>query len=102
MSLAILFHLLCAQHVSYINISVIRSLRLFLLNYHIGRVFLIRCVMEIRCGWVGVVSVLHGEASFSLQHGYHSNPTTPKLQLTSNQEQYDQCCNSKEKVASSS
>ena len=34
-SLAILFHVLCAQHVSDINISIIRSLRL-LLNYHIG------------------------------------------------------------------
>ena len=31
---------------------------------------------------------------FSLQHGYHYNPTTPKLQHTSNQEQYDQCGNS--------
>ena len=30
MSLAILFHFLCAQHVSDINISIIRSLRLFL------------------------------------------------------------------------
>ena len=29
MSLAILFHFLCAQHVSGINISIIRSLRLF-------------------------------------------------------------------------
>ena len=29
MSLAILFHLLCAQHVSDINTSIIRSLRLF-------------------------------------------------------------------------
>jgi len=26
-------------------------------------------------------------AGFSLQHGYHSNPTAPKLQHTSNQEQ---------------
>jgi hypothetical protein len=34
MSLAILFHVLCAQHVSDINISIIRRLRL-LLNYHI-------------------------------------------------------------------
>ena len=33
---------------------------------------------------------------FSLQHGYHSNQTTPKLQHTSNQEQYDQCGNSTE------
>jgi len=31
-----------------------------------------------------------------LQHGYHSNPTTPKLQHTSNQEQYDQSGNSTE------
>ena len=29
MSLAILFHFLCAQHVSDINTSIIRSLRLF-------------------------------------------------------------------------
>jgi len=29
MSLAILFHFLCAQHISDINISIIRSLRLF-------------------------------------------------------------------------
>ena len=31
-----------------------------------------------------------------VQHEYHSNPTTPKLQHTSNQEQYDQCGNSTE------
>jgi len=31
---------------------------------------------------------------FSLQHGYHSNPTTLKHQRTSNQEKYDQCGNS--------
>jgi len=36
MSLAILFHFLCAQHVSDINISIIRSLQLYLLNYDIG------------------------------------------------------------------
>jgi len=35
-------------------------------------------------------------AGFSLQHGYHTNPTTPKLQHTSNPEQYDQCGNSTE------
>jgi len=29
MSLAVLFHVLCAQHVSDINVSMIRSLRLF-------------------------------------------------------------------------
>jgi len=31
--------------------------------------------------------------SFSLQHGYHSNPTTPQLHHTWNQEQYDKCGN---------
>jgi len=40
--------------------------------------------LEFRCGWVGVISVLQAEAQ--LQHGYHSNQTTPKLQHTSNQE----------------
>jgi len=29
----------------------------FVLYHHIGRVFLFRCVLEFRCGWVGVVSV---------------------------------------------
>jgi len=52
MSLAILFHFLCNQHVSDINISIIRSLRAVLLNYHIGRFVL---------GWVSVVSVLQAE-----------------------------------------
>jgi len=28
----------------------------FLLYHHIDRVFLFRCVLEFRCGWVGVVS----------------------------------------------
>jgi len=56
MSLAILFHFLCAQHVSDINMLC-----------------------------------------FSLQHGYHSNPTATNLKHTSNQEQYDQCGNSTEK-----
>jgi len=34
-----------------------------LLNYHIGRVFLVRCVLEFWCGWVGVVSVLQASPS---------------------------------------
>jgi len=46
-------------------------------------------VFEFGCGWVGVVSVLQTEK-------YHTKPTTPKLQNTSNQEQYDQCGNSTE------
>jgi len=40
------------------------------------------------CGRVGVVSVLQAEAQlcFSLPHGYHPNPATPKLQYISKQE----------------
>jgi len=74
MSLAILFHFLCAQHVSDINISIVRSLWLFCWITTLVVLFLVRCVLEFRCGWVGVVSVLQA----------------------SNQEQYDQCGNSTE------
>jgi len=86
MSLAILFHL-CAQHVSDINISIIRSLRLFCLITEFVVLFLVRCVLEFRFGWVGVVSVLQAV----LQPA-----TRIPLQHTSNQEQYDQCGNSTE------
>jgi len=58
MSLAILFHFLCAQHVSDINISIIRSLRLFYWITTLVLLFLIRCVLKIGCGWVGVVIVV--------------------------------------------
>jgi len=62
MSLAILFHFLCAQHVPDINISIIRSLRLFCWITTSVVLFSVRCVLEIWCGWVGVVSVLQAEA----------------------------------------
>jgi len=62
-----------------------------LLNYHIGRIVLgSMCVgVSVWLGWSGIC-----DAGWSLQHGYHSKQTTPKLQHTSNQEQYDQCGNS--------
>ena len=60
-SLAILFHFLCAQHVSDINISIIRSLLLFCWITALVLLILVRCVLEFRCGWVGVVSVLQAE-----------------------------------------
>jgi len=62
MLLAILFYFLYAQHVSDINISIIRSLRLFCWITTLVVLFLVRCVLEIRCGWFGVVSVLQAEA----------------------------------------
>ena len=52
MSLAILFHFLRAQHVSDINVSIIRNLRLFCWITTLVVLFLVRCVLEFRCGWV--------------------------------------------------
>jgi len=49
MSLAILFHFLCAQHVSDINISIIRRLWLFCWITTFVVLFLVRCVLEFRC-----------------------------------------------------
>ena len=67
MSHAILFHFLCAQHVWDISISIIRSLRLFYWITTLVVLFLVRCVLEFRCGGVGVVSVLQAEAQLVLQ-----------------------------------
>ena len=53
MSLAILFHFLCAQHVSGINIAIISSLRLCCWTTTLAVLFLVRCVLEFQCGWVG-------------------------------------------------
>jgi len=66
------------------------DLATILLNYHIGRTVLgSMCVgVSVWFGWSGI-----RVAGFNLQQGYHSYPITPKLQHTSNQEQYDQCGN---------
>jgi len=80
MSLAILFHFLCAQHVSDINISIIRSFRLLCWITTFVVFFLVRCVLEFRCGWVGVVSVLQAEAV--LQPATHSNTHRTKNNTT--------------------
>jgi len=61
MSLAILFHFLCAQHVSDINTATVRSLRLCCWITTSVVLFSVRCVLEIWCGWVWVVSVLQAE-----------------------------------------
>ena len=58
MPLAVLFQFLCTQHVSDINI-----LRLCCWITTSVVLFLVRCVLEIWCGWVWVVSVLQAEAS---------------------------------------
>ena len=64
MSLVILFHFLCAQHVSDINISIIRSLRLCCWITTWVVLFSVRCVLEIWCGWVWVMSVLQAVGDF--------------------------------------
>jgi len=75
MSLATLFHFLCTQHVSDINISVIRSLR--------------------PCCWITTSVVMFSvHSGFSLQHGHYSNPATPNLQHTTNWKQNNRCGNS--------
>jgi len=55
MSLAILFHFLCAQHVSDINIHH-QQLATILLNYHIGHIVLgSMCVgVSVWLGWSGI------------------------------------------------
>ena len=58
MSLAILFHFLCAQNVSDINIDIIRSLRLCCCVTTSVVLFSVRCVLEVWCGWLWVVFVL--------------------------------------------
>ena len=58
-----LVHFLCAQHVSDINISIIRSLRLCCSITTSVVLFSVRCVLEILCGWFWVVLVLQAEPS---------------------------------------
>jgi len=48
----------CFGH-SYIHHQELATI---LLNYQIGRLFLVRCVLEFRCGSVGVVSALQASA----------------------------------------
>jgi len=62
MSLAILFHFLCAQYVSDINMSIFRSLWLCCWITTSVVLFSVRCVLEIWCGWFWVVLVLQAEA----------------------------------------
>ena len=83
MSLAILFHLLCPQHVSDINISIFRSLRLC---WWITTSVVLcsgRCVLEIWCGWFWVVLVLQAEAQ--LQPAKRTPPKTARTKSSNTQ-----------------
>ena len=76
----VLFHFFYAQHVSDINTSIIRSLRLFCCI-----TTLVMCSHFDVCWSFGVAGLGWYPCS-SLLHGYHPNPATPKLQHTSKQE----------------
>ena len=67
MSLAVLFHFLCAQHVSDINASIIGSLRVCRWITMSVVLFSVRCALQIWCGWFWVVLVLQAEAQIVLQ-----------------------------------
>jgi len=78
-----------AQHVSDVNTSILRSLRLILLSYFMGYIVLVRCVLVFRCGLAVVVwypSVGWGtSASPCIRIPQHHSQTTTKHQHTSNQ-----------------
>jgi len=74
--LLFLFHFLCAQNISDINISIIKNLRLFCWITTLVVLFLVRCVLEFRRGWVGVVSVLQASACNHIETPTHIEPRT--------------------------
>ena len=72
MSLAILSHLLCAQHVSDINISIFRSLRLCWWITTSVVLFSVRCVLEFAAAdiwWFSFCRLKH--LCFNLQNENH-------------------------------
>jgi len=73
MSLAILFHFLCAQHVSDINMPIIRNLRLFCWITTLVILFLVRCMFKFRYGWV--VVELQPATRIPLQPNHTETPT---------------------------
>ena len=83
MSLAILFHFLCAQYVSDINISVIRNLRLCCWITTSVVLFSVRCVLEIWCSWFWVVFVLQAEV---LQPAKRAPPKTSRTKSPTHNE----------------
>ena len=70
----LLFRFLCAQHVSYINTSIIRSLRLFCWITTLVILFLVRCVFEFRCE-----AQLQPATQIQLQPNHTETPTHIEL-----------------------
>ena len=78
MSLAILFHLLCAQHVSDINISIFGSLRLCWWITTSVVLFSVRCVLEIWCVWFWVEACNKGTTQTQLHQISNTQQTENK------------------------
>ena len=85
MSLAILFYLLCAQHVSDINISIFRSLRLcWWITTSVSCSQFVVC-WGFCCGWYLVVFVLQAEAQLnSCASACKTNTTQNQTHQSSN------------------
>ena len=80
MSLAILFHFLCAQHVSDINISLIRSLRLFRLITTLVIFFLVFVLQAEACNTVTTLTQPHRNSN---THRTKNNTTNVVIQQNS-------------------
>ena len=124
MSLVILFHLSCAQHVSDINISIFRSLQLvdelphrssysqFVVCWSFGAAGVWWCSFCRLHSSTKAIDVVHDNSHFTcyspfknqsalltyttlvMQNEHHQKPAAPKLQHTTNWEQADRCGNS--------
>ena len=75
MSLAILLHLLCAQNISDINISIFRSLRLCWWITTSVVLFSVRCVLDL------LLRLIFGGVRFAGWSTFKTNTTTDCLRL---------------------
>jgi len=85
MLLVILFHFLCVQHVSDINISIIRSLRLFCWITILVVLILVRCVLgdSVWLGWSGIRVAGFQPHRISNTHRTKNNTTNVVIQQNS-------------------
>ena len=99
MLLVILFHLLCAQHISDINTSIFRSLRLCWWITTSVILFSVRCVLEflLRLIFCGVRFAGWSTSASTCKTNTTKYQPQQKLQHTTNWEQDDRCGNSSTK-----
>ena len=85
MSLAVLFHLLCAQYVSDINISIFRSLRLCWRITTSVVLFSVRCVLELSVRAVFGGVRFAGWSTTVLQSAKRTPPNTSRNKSSNTQ-----------------